>query len=44
MFKGAAEVDDVAVLDDVVLAFETLQVSGFGFLDRAGLDKDRRTR
>ena len=33
----AAEIDDVAVLDDVFLAFEPLQVLGLGLLDRAGL-------
>ena len=32
----AAEVDDVAVLDDVFLAFEPLQVPGFGLFEGAG--------
>ena len=36
---GATEVDDVAVLDDVFLAFQTLQMPGLGFLDRSGLEK-----
>ena len=34
--EAAAEVDDVAVLDDVVLAFEPLEVLGLHFLHRAG--------
>ncbi len=32
-----AEVDHVTVLDDVLLAFEPLEVFGLGLLDRAGL-------
>ena len=34
--QSAAEVDDVAVLDDVFLAFEPLEVPGLGFLEGAG--------
>src|SRR5215470_11579848 len=37
--KRAAEVDDVAVLDDVLLAFEPLEVLGLGILERAGCAK-----
>ena len=35
--SALAEVDDIAVLDDVFLAFEPLKVLGLGFLERAGL-------
>ena len=36
LLRPHAEVNDVAVLDDVFLSFEPLQVLGLGFLERAG--------
>ena len=34
---AAAEIDDVTVLDDVVLALEPLEVAGLRFAERSGL-------
>src|SRR5262245_36482370 len=37
LLQRTAEVDDVAILDDVLLTFESLNVPGLGFLERSGL-------